>query len=919
MTVDDPGPALFGRERESRRLAELVESTRRRGGALVVRGEAGIGKSALLRQARRLAVDLDLLILSATGTEAEARLPFSGLHQLVRPVLGRAEELPGPQRAAVLAAFGMAPGAAPDLFLIALAVLNLLAEAAAGAGALLLVEDAHWLDPPSAEVLAFVARRLEADPIVLLAATRDGYAGGLGAALEQLRVDRLDDASAGALLDARAPGLAEEVRRRLLAEAAGNPLALVELPIAASRRGAEPPEPLEPQRRPLTARLEEAFAARVSGLPEAAQALLLVAAVNDGDALAEALAAAPAVAGAAVAVDDLTPAVDAHLVDVDRTTIRFRHPLMRSAIQQRAPLAQRLAAHAALAGVVGGQADRRVWHRAGACLGPDDVVADELEEAAQHARHRGAMVTAVAALQRSGQLTVDPGRSADRLLRAADLAVDLGRYDVVGGLLREAEARGLSFAQQAQRLWMESSFGDGLRDQKTGPAALAEVADRVAGEHGGVRLAMRLLNSAALRCFWSQAGAEARDRVVAVTESLPAEADDPDRLAILAFAAPIERGSVVIEGLRRISARAGADAQTLRLLGSAAVIIGAFDQAEACCAASLADLRAQGRLGSLTRALAALAWCAAHQADLSAGVPAAEEAAQLALETSQPLFFGIARAAAAVMAASGGHSDRAVALAAEAEQRGVAAAVRPVLATAQLARGRGALAEGRYADAYGELRRMHDPGDPSFHVGLRCFCLTDLVEAAAHSGQRDAVVEVVFDLEAAGRRTSSPALHAGLRYARAVLAEDARAEALFREALNAETSRWPFSRARTQLAYGQWLRRQRRPVESRAPLRAARNTFDALGTAPWAERARQELRAAGEASRVRPVPGRDELTPQELQIAQLAAQGLTNREIGQALYLSHRTVSTHLHNIFPKLGITARAQLHAIVGEITSW
>ncbi|WP_238008547.1 AAA family ATPase [Dactylosporangium sp. AC04546] len=916
MRVDGPGPTLFGRGRESRQLVELVESARRRGGALVLRGEAGIGKSALLRQARRAAVDLGLLVLSATGTEAEARLPFAGLHQLVRPVLGGADELPGPQRGAVLAAFGMAQGPAPDLFLIALAVLNLLTEAAAETGALLLVEDAHWLDPPSADVLAFVARRLDSDPIVLLAAMRDGYAGGLGGAVEQLRVDRLDDASAGALLDARAPGLADGVRRRLLAEAAGNPLALVELPVAAWRLG---PDPLEPQRQPLTARLEEAFAARVSGLPAPAQALLLVAAVNDGDALAEALGAAAAVAGAPVTADDLAPAVAAHLVDVDRATIRFRHPLMRSAIQQLAPLAQRLAAHAALADVVRGHADRRVWHRAGACLGPDDDVADELEAAALQARHRGAMVTAVAALQRSGQLTVDPGRSADRLLRAAELAVELGRHDVVGGLLREAEARGLSFPQQAQRLWIESSFGDGLRDPKTGPAALADVAERVAGAGHDIRLAMRLLNSAALRCFWSEADEEAGRRVVAVTESLPAAADDPDRLAILAFAAPLGRGSAVIDGLRSASARAGADAQTLRLLGSAAVIIGAFDQAEACCAASVPDLRAQGRLGSLTRALAALAWCAAPQGDLDAGVPAAEEAARLALETSQPLFFGIARASAAVMAALGGHPERAAALAAEAEQRGVAAAVRPVLATAQLSRGLSALADGRYADAYGELRRMHDPGDPSFHFGLRCFALTDLVEAAAHSGHRDAVTDVVSDLEAAGRRTSSPALHAGLRYARAVLADDARAEALFRAALSAETSRWPFSRARTQLAYGQWLRRQRRPVESRAPLRAARNTFDALGTAPWAERARQELRAAGEASRVRPATGRDELTPQELQIAQLAAQGLTNREIGQALYLSHRTVSTHLHKIFPKLGITARAQLHGIVGDLTGW
>jgi DNA-binding CsgD family transcriptional regulator len=909
-----PGVAsttLFGRERELRRLTDLVGSARHRGGALVIRGEAGIGKSALLAQARRIAADHGLLLLSATGTETEARLPFAGVHQLIRPILSRADDLPDPQREAVLTAFGAARGAAPDLFLIALAILNMVGEAAAATGALLVVEDAHWLDPPSADVLAFIARRLDSDPVVMLAAVRDGYADRLGAPFEQLRVHQLDQTSATALLDARVPGLAESARRRLLAEAAGNPLALVELPIAAGEPG---PDPLAPPWRPLTTRLEEAFADRVSGLPALTQTLMLIAAVNDGDALADALAAAAAISGTTVAVENLTAAVAAHLVDIDRASIRFRHPLMRSAIWQRASPAQRFAAHAALADVMPERSDRRVWHRAGACLEPDDDVADDLEAAALRARGRGAMSVAVAALQRCGQLTVDPRRSADRLLQAAALAVELGRHDLVGGLLREAEGRGLSFAQQAQRLWIESSFGDGLRDPKTAPMAMADVAERVAHDPDGVRLAMRLLNSAALRCFWSEADEQAGRRVVAVAEALPVPAGHPDRLAILAFAAPVGRGSAVIDGLRAAPVYADVDPQTLRLLGSAAVIIGAFDHAEAACTASIPDLRAQGRLGSLTRALAALAWCAAHQADLGAGIPAAEEAARLAEETSQPLFFGIARAAAAVMAALAGRPDEAAALAAEAEQRGVAAGIRPVLATAQLSRGLGALAVGRYADAYDELRRMHDPGDPSFHVGLRCFGLTDLVEAAVHSGHRDDVTEVVTQLEVVGGHTSSPALHAGLRYARAVLADDTAAEALFRAALSAETSRWPFTRARTQLAYGQWLRRRRRHVESRAPLRSARNTFDALGTAPWADRARQELRAAGETSGVRAATGRDNLTAQELQIAQMAAQGLTNREIGQALYLSHRTVSTHLHNIFPKLGITARAQLHSLVG-----
>lgn len=234
-----------------------------------------------------------------------------------------------------------------------------------------------------------------------------------------------------------------------------------------------------------------------------------------------------------------------------------------------------------------------------------------------------------------------------------------------------------------------------------------------------------------------------------------------------------------------------------------------------------------------------------------------------------------------------------------------------MLATVQHVRGLAALGGGRYAEACEHLRRMHDPADPAFHVALRCFTIGDLAEAAALGDRHDQVRDVLAEMEQLARVTSSPALHTGLRHARAVLADDTSAEALFETALHEDMPRWSFARARTQLAYGGWLRRRRRPAESRAPLRAARDTFDALGVIPWGERARQELRAAGETSRRRTSDARDRLTPQELQIAQLVAEGLTNREVGQRLYLSHRTVSSHLHRVFPKLGITSRSELTA--------
>jgi ATP/maltotriose-dependent transcriptional regulator MalT len=298
-------------------------------------------------------------------------------------------------------------------------------------------------------------------------------------------------------------------------------------------------------------------------------------------------------------------------------------------------------------------------------------------------------------------------------------------------------------------------------------------------------------------------------------------------------------------------------------------------------------------------------------ADLSVAIPASEEASRLARETTQPFLHAMVRASEAEIAALRGDYDRADALASQAEQMSLAAGARPVLATVQVARGLAALGDGRYGDAYAHLRRMHDPADPAFQVALRCYAVAELAEAAARSGHTEAIRGVMEGLEALAATTSSPALHVGLRYARAVLADDAEAEELFESALGADLTRWSFVRARTQLAFGEWLRRQRRAVESRGHLRAARETFDALGTIPWSHRARQELRAAGEVSPHRSPDARDQLTAHELHIAQLAAEGLTNRQIGQRLYLSHRTVSTHLHRIFPKLGITSRSALGA--------
>jgi hypothetical protein len=369
--------SLVGRGCEAGVLSGLLDHVRECGGSLVVSGEPGIGKSALVREASANARGLGMLVLTATGVQCEAQLPFAGLHQLLRPVLPRLDDLTAPQRDTLLAAFGLAEAPVPDPFLAALAALNLLAACAAQAPVLVIAEDAHWLDRATSDVLAFVARRLEFDPVVLIATIRDGFTTPLGeAALPTLHIDPLPAPAAEALLDSRAPGLAVAVRERLLDEAAGNPLALVELPVAFRHlgRGTALPAWL-----PLTTRLERAFAARAGDLPAATRTALLVAAVNDGCLLGEVVAGTAILAGGSPTVEVLEPAVAAGLMEIDGEEYRFSHSLVRTAIRQEASVSQRHEAHAALADVLAGQPERRVWHRAASVVGTDEGLAGELE------------------------------------------------------------------------------------------------------------------------------------------------------------------------------------------------------------------------------------------------------------------------------------------------------------------------------------------------------------------------------------------------------------------------------------------------------------------------------------------------------------------------------------------------------------
>lgn len=679
MSID--ATRLIGRQQELRQIGELVGRIRAQGGVLIVRGEAGIGKSALLAEASRAAARDGVRILATTGVQSEAQVPFAGLHRLLRPVLGHRDRLPPRQREALGCAFGEVEAVVPDLFLVALAALGLVSEYAVEAPVLLIVEDAHWLDEATAEALTFVARRLEFEPVVLLAGQTDGYPGPLGGGLPELRLERLPDDAAAALLTASAPGLPPATRERVLREAVGNPLALVELP-AVLHETASVASPLS-----LTAKLERAFADRVDGLPAATRTVLTAAALDDGDGLAEILAAAAVLDGERPGRDSLMPAVRARLIEVDDDRLRFVHPLMRSAISGRAGAGDRHRAHAAFAQVILDD-DRRVWHRAASVDGPDEQVASEMEAMALRVHRRAGTMTTVAALERAARLSETPARRGDRLLRAAEYAFELGRHEVTAELLGQAELLPLSPPQRWRLAWTRDSFDEGVVSRGMDARSLVTVAARAAGDDPG--LALKLLYSAALRGWWTGPRPEVSAEIVAAAERLPPGVDDPHLVATLAFAAPIDRGAKVIDRL----AEAGDDVHTSRMLGVAAMAVGALDIAMRLLGRAVADLRAQGRLGLLARTLAVQAWTAALIADVDVALPAADEARRLARETSQPVFGATAAMARALLAAIRDEQDVVDAFAGEAERVAAPAGARCLLAGAQLARGMAALGAG---------------------------------------------------------------------------------------------------------------------------------------------------------------------------------------------------------------------------------
>jgi len=891
---------LLGRDRDLAELYALVDGIEDCGGALVVRGEAGIGKSTLLAAARERALDRGVTVVSTTGALSEAQLAFAGLHQLLLPLLGGLEVLPDPQQGALETAFGIAEGEAPDLFLIGLATLGLVAERAAETPLLFVVDDAHWLDRPSAEVLQFVARRVESDPAVLLFAVREGVPSCFDDAdLSELVLGGLDEDASNALLDFAQARLPADLRRRILEEAAGNPLALIELPAAAAEAGERArSDPL-----PLTTRLEQAFASRLTTLGTDVRRLLLLAALDDLD-----LAELSRAAGAALEPADLAPAVAAGLGTLDSGGFRFGHPLIVSAVKQAATADELRSAHAALAEALADEPDRAVWHRAAAAPGRDEAVAEELEAVADRARLRGAGDVAVSAFERAAELSANPQSRAHRLFLAGDLAQKLGRPSDAVRFLTAAQETGLPVAEDAT-----ATFYIEIAENRWSGAATIRNFARIAREladGGDGRRALDALETISVRAYWERLDDEARRDIASISDEIAVRADEPVRLHVIGLIDPIGRAKQVVDELARLSPVGMSDPDELFQLGAAASSVWAENLALPFLRAAAACARAHGRMNLLFQTLAFEAWAEIRRGAVRDAITRAAEGARIAEEIRAHRYVVAAWVAQAIASAEQGESETSERLIAEAEAVLVPLGATPLLALTAFARGRLALAEERFGEAHEHFLRIFDPTSVAFHPFVQGWALADLVDAAIRGdGDIDAVRAYLSEWEQIATATTAPHLQVQVAYTAAILAPDATAERHFRAAIAAAQPDWPFYVARAQLAYGVWLRRRRRMTQSRPPLREAAETFDALGLLRYAERARRELRASGETVRRRKPGAWAQLSPQELQIAQLAAEGLSNREIGEQLYLSHRTVESHLYRLFPKLGVTSRAQL----------
>ena len=911
---------LVGRDAELTRLRTLVDPAPDNSRVLVVLGDAGMGKSMLLADVARRAGSAGMQVLSVTGRESESNLAFGGLHQLLRPVLATVSGLPKRQASALLGALGLVPDpVAPDRLLTGIAVLTLLSDLSDGSPVLVVVDDAHWLDRSSLGALAFAGHRLDSEPVVLVLGAR-GTAppAGFDRDVPELPLKPLSPSEAGRLLDLQPQPPRGRARRQVLAQAAGNPMALIELaraiaadPAAGRRWDAEP--------LPLTGRLTAIIAAQLTTLPAPAQHALLLAAVADSS---DSEAAARCMSG--LEHGTLVPAEELGLIKVDAAGVKFSHPLVRSAVYHSVPFAQRAAAHREVAAALHDQPNRQAWHLAAAALNPDEHVASLLVATASQAQRRGGAAAAALAMERAAELSPDPGAQAQRLVRAATMAVPTGQADWVQDLATRALA---VTTDPGLRLSARRSAGWALAWSSQHAAALSALIP-VAREASSYDPLMAWDALATAGTVAYQSGEPEGVRAVRETFAFLKNAAQPSlepaqlsaveaqRLWIQACTGPY-RGAAEILPLLEHTAQAALDEHFLSRVGAAAWLLDRSDLAVGLLEAArklLQDPRVRGASGA---SLSALGWACLDTGRWDDALEAAAEADDLATAYRMDIVSASANLLAGTILAVRGQGQAArahltTALASDPEQS------RSVTARAQHALGLVALAEGNYLMAYGQLRQLFaDDGTP-LHHHVSYLGVADLAAAAARADRRFEARDLLQQIQAKVDGTPSPRLEQLLSRARGILADSDSPGAYFDKALSDPAGeQWPFERGQLRLDYGEWLRRRRRINDAKPMLAVALESFRRLRARPWIQRTEAELRACGVA--VSDAPAAPDalwqLTPQQRQIIYLAGQGHTNREIADLLFLSPHTVAAHLYRSYPKLGISGRHQLHDLIAQ----
>ena len=905
-------PRLRGRAKECALLDDLVSAIGRgESRSLVLRGEAGIGKTALLEYL--IAAAPDATVVRAVGVQSDMELAFASLHQLCGPLLDGLEGLPAPQRQAMEIVFGLTAGQAPDRFLVGLAVLSLFSEVAEQRPLLCVVDDAQWLDQASALTLAFVARRLLAEPVAIVFAAREPGEELLH--MSELVVEGVRNGDARALLSSAVHfKLDERVRDRIIAETRGNPLALLELPRGQTARQLAGGFGLV-EAQGLSGRIEESFVRRVETLSDDARRLLLVAAAEPvGDPLLL-LAAAERLGIAVSAVDAET---DGLLAFGERVT--FRHPLVRSAVYRTATREQRREVHLALAEATDGSVDpdRRAWHLATAAAGPDESIAAALEQSAGRAQARGGLAAAAAFLHRSVILSGDPTQRVRRALAAAQASLHAGIYEGGLELLALAEASTPDDLQQAQVELLRGQIAFASSMGSAAPPLLLNAAQRL--ERLDPALAretyLDVWGAAFFAGRFASAGGLVEVSRAAKLAPRPTGPLRPSDLLLDGLATVVTEGlAAAAPLLRRTSAvfadQASPAQENFRwgwLTTNPPNLVWDEDSWHAISARNLKEARDAGALARLPIDLADWGIFCASCGDFGAAAGAIAEAESITTATGAH----IAPYAQLLLSALRGQSDVLPLIEStirDAESGGQGLSVTwAEWVSAILFNGLG-----RYDRALAWAQRAAEETPRLQHSA---WALTELIEAAVHLGKPDVAAGALEDVMAA-TATSSTDWGRGIQArCRALLSQGERAERLHHEAIErlARTRRRP-DLARAHLLYGEWLRRENRRVDARVELRAAHDQFASIGMEGFGERARGELLATGEKVRKRTVATRDVLTAQERQVARLAREGLSSPDIGARLFLSPRTVEWHLRNAFMKLGIHSRRELTQVLSS----